>query len=96
MPAITGGAGGRGRCSLVLGVRGWALFCSKQGLGGGRRRRYVWTASRKWVDGAVDGVLTDVAVVGAGTDLLGLNQREESLCLLFRLHDKRVTAEGLE
>ena len=56
----------------------------------------MWTASRKWVDGAIDEVIADVVVVGTGTDLLGLNQREESLYLLFRLHDKRVTDEGLK
>ena len=72
-----GGVGGTGRCSPVLGVRGWALFCSKQGLSGGRQCDYMRTASQGWVDNAIDGVLALVTVVGATTDLLGFNRRRK-------------------
>ena len=92
MPAVAGGTGGRGRWSPPLGVRGWALFCSKQGLGGGsgvvtRGRRHgggQWRrrrGARRRDDGE------------GGMDLLELNQREESLCLGFMI---RETEEGLE
>ena len=78
MPAVAGGAGGRGRWSPPLGVRGWVVVAASLRVDG----------VTEVVNGTVDGVLAGVTMVRAATDLPELNQRQESLCLGFMIWEK--------